>query len=176
MENTIKNKQNILKDFTNDRGEKVHFEIVYDSLGRPIQQKQTFYHNDFEYSYCFERYKDDLSGKKLYHITFDSKMKNILSDGLLPKVGGYYGDHWVGLSNVAEIRELLLPGVFFTLDEPVNQWPPKQNVPVIGIDGDTLDPELVMSDSEIDNSIFYFGRIPPDKLKVYFYDGPESEE
>jgi hypothetical protein len=171
MENTIKNKQNITKDFTNDRGEKVHFEILYDSLGRPLRQKQAFYHNDSEYSYCFERYKDDLSGKKLYHITFDSKMKNILSDGLLPKVGGYYGDHWVGLSNVAEIRELLLPGVFFTLDEPVNQWPPKQNVPVIGIDGDTLDPDLVMSDSEIDNSIFYFGRILPDKLKVYFYDG-----
>jgi hypothetical protein len=112
MENTIKNKQNITKDFTNDRGEKVHFEILYDSLGRPLRQKQTFYHNDSEYSYCFERYKDDLSGKKLYHITFDSKMKNILSDGLLPRVGGYYGDHWVGLSNVAEIRELLLPGVF----------------------------------------------------------------
>lgn len=68
---------NISKDFTNDRGEKVHFEIVYDSLGRPIRQKQTFYHNDSEYSYCFERYKDDLSGKRLYHITFDSKIENI---------------------------------------------------------------------------------------------------
>ena len=176
MENTIKNKQNILKDFVNDRGEKVHFEILYDSLGRPIRQKQTFYHNDSECSYCFERYKDDLSGKRLYHITFDSKIKNILSDGLLPRVGGYYSDHWVGLSNVAEIRELLLPGVFFTLDEPVNHWPPKKGVPVIAIDGDTLDPNLVMSDSEIDNSIFYLGRIPLDKLKVYFYDGPESEE
>ena len=176
MENLIKNKKNIIKDFVNDRGEKVHFEILYDSLRRPIRQKQTLYHNDSEYSYCFERYKDDLSGKKLYHITFDSKMKNILSDGLLPRVGGYYGDHWVGLSNVAEIRELLLPGVFFTLDEPVNQWPPKQNVPVIEIDSSTLDSDLIMSDSEIDNSIFYLGSIPPDKLKVYFYDGPESEE
>ena len=176
MENTIKNKQNILKDFTNDRGEKVHFEIAYDSLGRPIRQKQTFYHNDSEYSYCFERYKGNLSDKRLYHITFDSKMENILSDGLLPRVGGYYSDHWVGLSNVAEIRELLLPGVFFTLDEPVNHWPPKKGVPVIAIDGDTLDPNLVMSDSEIDNSIFYFGRIPPDKLKVYFYDSSESEK
>ena len=176
MENAIKKKQNILKDFTNDRGEKVHFEIVYDSLGRPIRQKQTFYHNDSECSYCFERYKDDLSGKRLYHITFDSKMENILSDGLLPRVGGYYSDHWVGLSNVAEIRELLLPGVFFTLDEPVNQWPPKKGVPVIAIDGDTLDPNLVMSDSEIDNSIFYLGRIPPDKLKVYFYDSSELEK
>ena len=174
MENTIMNKQNILKDFTNDRGEKVHFEIVYDSLGRPIRQKQTFYHNNSECSYCFERYKDDLSGKRLYHITFASKIKNILSDGLLPTVGEYYSDHWVGLSNVAEIRELLLPGVFFTLDEPVNQWPPKKGVPVIAIDGDTLDPNLVMSDSEIANSIFYLGRIPPDKLKVYFYDGSEE--
>ena len=174
MKNTIKNKQNITKDFTNDRGEKVHFEILYDSLGRPIRQKQTLYHNDSEYSYCFERYKDDLSEKKLYHITFDSKMKNILSDGLLPRVGGYYGDHWLGLSNVAEIRELLLPGVFFTLDEPVNQWPPKQNVPVIEIDGSTLDSDLIMSDSEIDNSIFYLGSIPPDKLKVYFYDSLEE--
>lgn len=174
MENTIKNKQNINKDFTNDRGEKVHFEILYDSLGRPLRQKQTFYHNDSEYSYYFERYKDDLSGKRLYHITFDSKMKNILSDGLLPRVGGYYGDHWVGLSNVAEIRELLLPGVFFTLDEPVNQWPPKRGVPVIEIDGDTLDPDFVMSDSEIDNSIFYFRRISPDNLKVYFYDSSEE--
>ena len=174
MENTIKNKQNITKDFTNDRGEKVHFEILYDSLGRPIRQKQTLYHNDSEYSYCFERYKDDLSEKKLYHITFDSKMKNILSDGLLPRVGGYYGDHWLGLSNVAEIRELLLPGVFFTLDEPVNQWPPKQNVPVIEIDSSTLDSDLIMSDSEIDNSIFYLGSIPPDKLKVYFYDSLEE--
>ena len=176
MENAIKNKKNIIKDFTNDRGEKVHFEIVYDSLGRPIRQKQTFYHNDSECSYCFERYKDDLSGKRLYHITFDSKIKNILSDGLLPRVGGYYSDHQVGLSNVAEIRELLLPGVFFTLDEPVNQWPPKKGVPVIAIDGDTLDPNLVMSDSEIDNSIFYLGRIPPDKLKVYLYDSSESEK
>ena len=110
------------------------------------------------------------------HITFDSKIKNILSDGLLPRVGGYYSDHWVGLSNVAEIRELLLPGVFFTLDEPVNQWPPKKGVPVIAINGDTLDPNLVMSDSEIDNSIFYLGSIPPDKLKVYFYDSSESEK
>lgn len=171
MENTIKNEQHITKDFTNDRGEKVHFDILYDSLGRPIRQKQTFYHNDSEYSYCFERYKDDLSGKKLYHITFDSKMKNILSDGLLPRVGGYYRDHWVGLSNVEEIEELLLPGVFFTLDEPLNNWPPKQNVPVIEIDGSTLDSDLIMSDSEIDNSIFYLGSILPDKLKVYFYDG-----
>ena len=175
MENAIKNKKNIIRDFVNDRGEKVHFEIVYDSLGRPIRQKQTFYHhNDSEYSYCFERYTDNLSGKILYHITFDSKMKNILSEGILPRVGGYYGNHWVGLSNVAEIRELLLPGVFFTLDEPVNQWPPKKGVPVIAINGDTLDPNLVMSDSEIDNRIFYLGRISPDKLKVYFYDGPEE--
>ena len=71
---------------------------------------------------------------------------------------------------------MLLPGVFFTLDEPVNQWPPKKGVPAIAIDGDTLDPNFVMSDSEIDNSIFYLGRIPLDKLKVYFYDSPESEE
>jgi len=69
---------------------------------------------------------------------------------------------------------LLLPGVFFTLDEPVNQWPPKQNVPVIEIDGSTLDSDLIMSDSEIDNSIFYLGSIPPDKLKVYFYDSLEE--
>jgi hypothetical protein len=101
-------------------------------------------------------------------------MKNILSDGLLPRVGGYYREHWVGLSNVEEIEELLLPGVFFTLDEPLNNWPPKQNVPVIEIDGSTLDSNLIMSDSEIDNSIFYLGRILPDKLKVYFYDGPEE--
>ena len=45
MENSIKNKQNITKDFTNDRGEKVHFEILYDSLGRmpPDKLKVYFY-------------------------------------------------------------------------------------------------------------------------------------
>lgn len=156
-----------------DKEKWAYFLQETDDDGRLIRQHYEVKHIDLladgEMEYNFYRLEKKHEHDKLYHVTTDERLKDVLQNGLVPRVGNCYANHWLAFYYDAEIHERLYPATFFIVGKPINKWPAKCGYPVLEINCSDLDQHCLFVDDAWKNeeSLVYTKPIPLELITVY---------
>lgn len=148
---------------------KVTFRLETDENGGLVSQKKTMKNCLVDLVYTFERPKMSHKGEVLYHITGLENIEEIKKNGLKPRVGNCYANHWLSKSGdiFDDIRSHLYPGIFFLSGKRVNGGR-RAGYKTVKVNVDDLDPRFLFVDDAWKNekSFFYTAEIPPEKLII----------
>jgi hypothetical protein len=148
---------------------KVAFCVKTDENGQLVSQKKVMKDSRCEFVFSFERPKMSHKGEVLYHITRLENIEEIKKNGLKPRVGNCYANHWLSMSGdlFDDIQRHLYPGIFFLSGKRVNGGR-RAGYKTVKVNVDDLDPRFLFVDDAWKNekSFFYTAEIPPEKLII----------
>lgn len=115
------------------------------------------------YDYRFYKPEFDISKETFFHVTHKNKIESIKAQGLLATKGYFYLNHWLSFThNNKTIEERLVPGLFFTTNEPLGHG---EGYVVIEVKAEDLDLDYMLIDDAFKDSWVYLKTVSPKFLK-----------